>query len=624
MTQPGSCPSDQEPSGRGRPGGSELAAALALAWRAHRGAFTALAVVAVLAGLAPIAAAWLLRTILDGLVSRRGDLVPLVLALGVAAALTAALPGLSQYLSAQSGRAVQRHALGALFAAVGRMAGLRRLEDPEFQDQLRFAQQAGSSGPGQVLSGSIAMAQSAITLAGFVLTLAVLSPPMTAVVAAAAIPAIFLERGAARRQAALLRGTTHAQRRQFFYADLLSSLPAAKEIRLFGLSRFFRVRMLGELAEVHAASTRADRRQLAVSASLAVLGAGVAAGGLIWAVLAATAGRLTVGDVSMLVAALSSVTVALTVIINSAGHTYQALLMFASYREVLATAPDLPVPAEPACVPALRRGIELDDVWFRYGPDQPWVLRGVTCFLAHGQATALVGHNGAGKSTLVKLLCRFYDPERGRIRWDGTDLRDMDPAALRQRVSAVFQDYMAYELSAADNIGVGDLTRAGDDDARHAAARRAGVHDMLAGLPRGYLTLLTQTYFDLADKENPQTGVLLSGGQWQRVALARAFLRGGRDLMILDEPNAGLDAEAEAEIHARLTASREGRTTVLISHRLNAIREADHIVVLAGGVIAEQGDHDALMAGAGTYARLFSLQARGYARHQVPLEASRG
>ena len=228
----------------------------------------------------------------------------------------------------------------------------------------------------------------------------------------------------------------------------------------------------------------------------------------------------------------------------------------------------------------MRRGIELDDVWFRYGPD------------------------------------------RGRILWDGTDLRDMDPARLRQRVSAVFQDYMACELSAADNIAVGDLTRAGDGHAMHAAARRAGVHDMVAGLPHGYRTLLTQTYFDLADKENPQTGVLLSGGQWQRVALARAFVRGGRDLMILDEPNAGLDAEAE--IHARLMASRQGHTTVLISHRLNAIRDADHIVVLSGGVIAEQGDHDALMAAAGTYARLFSLQARGYADSHVPLGASHG
>jgi ATP-binding cassette subfamily B protein len=120
-------------------------------------------------------------------------------------------------------------------------------------------------------------------------------------------------------------------------------------------------------------------------------------------------------------------------------------------------------------------------------------------------------------------------------------------------------------------------------------------------------------YYDPADKDNPETGVLLSGGQRQRVALARAFLRGGRDLMILDEPSAGLDAEAEHDIHVRLRDSRRGRTTVLISHRLNTVRAADHIVVLSDGVISEQGDHDSLIALDGTYARLFSLQAAGYA-----------
>jgi ATP-binding cassette, subfamily B, bacterial len=177
----------------------------------------------------------------------------------------------------------------------------------------------------------------------------------------------------------------------------------------------------------------------------------------------------------------------------------------------------------------------------------------------------------------------------------------------------VFQDYMTYELTAADNIAVGDLSRADQPETLAAAARAAGVHDTLAALPKGYQTLLTRMYFDTADEDNPQTGVMLSGGQWQRVALARAFLRGERDLMILDEPSAGLDAEAEHDIQARLRESRRDKTTVLISHRLNTVREADHIVVLSDGTITEQGDHDALMAVDGTYARLFSLQARGYA-----------
>jgi ATP-binding cassette, subfamily B, bacterial len=603
-----------------------LAAAVALAWRAHRRAFVGLAAVAGLTGLAPIAAAWLLRAILDDIVGHHTSarLVQLVVAMGMTGVVTAVLPSLNQYLSAQSGRAVERQSAARLFTAVGSLAGLRSLEDPAFQDQLRFAQQAGASGPGQVVSGSIAIVQSAMTLAGFIVTLAVLSPVMTAVVVAGVVPAIFLERGMARRQAALVQGITHGQRRQFFYAGLLCSVTAAKEIRLFRLGGFFRERMLAELGDVQRASARADRRVLAASTGLAVLSAAVAAAGLAWAALAASAGRLTIGDVSILVAALASGTSALTGIINSAGITYRALLMFASYRQVLATAPDLPVPAEPLPARALCSGIQMDDVWFRYGPDQPWVLRGVTCLFPRGQAIALVGHNGEGKTTLVKLLCRFYDPERGRILWDGTDLRDMDPADLRDRISVVFQDYMAYEMSAADNIGVGDLTVAWERARLHAAAEQAGIHKTLAGLPRGYQTLLTRTYFDLADRDNPQTGVLLSGGQWQRVALARAFLRGGRDLMIMDEPSAGLDADAEHELHAQLGRTRRDRATVLISHRLNTVRDANHIMVLSDGVISEQGDHDALIARGGTYARLFSRQARGYATDPVTAGSRNG
>jgi ATP-binding cassette subfamily B protein len=350
-----------------------------------------------------------------------------------------------------------------------------------------------------------------------------------------------------------------------------------------------------------------------IYAGLAALSALVAAGGLWWAVLAAARGQLTVGDLSLLVAALAAAAAGLTVIITSAAMTYQALLMCRSYEEVMAEGPDLPQPPHPAGVPCLRDGIRLDDVWFRYAPDQPWILRGVSFFIPRGKALALVGHNGAGKSTLVKLICRFYDPDRGRILWDGADLRDLDLAGLRERVSVVFQDYMAYEFSAADNISVGDLSAASDPGSLAAAARRAGLHDTLAALPRGYDTLLTRGFFDLADKDDPQTGVLLSGGQWQRLGLARAFLRAGRDLVILDEPSSGLDAEAEHEIHNSLREDHHERATVLISHRLNTLCDADHIVVLRDGVVAEQGDHDALMARSGTYARLFSLQAKGYA-----------
>ncbi|RJL32251.1 ATP-binding cassette domain-containing protein [Bailinhaonella thermotolerans] len=259
----------------------------------------------------------------------------------------------------------------------------------------------------------------------------------------------------------------------------------------------------------------------------------------------------------------------------------------------------------------LRRGIEVRDLWFRYSPEHPWVLRGVDFEIPAGGSVGLVGRNGSGKSTLVKLLCRFYDPVRGAILWDGRDLREFEPGAIRERMSAVFQDFMSYDLSAAENIGVGDLT-AIDDRARiEEAARAAGVHDKLAALPRGYDTALTRIFFDVSD-DDPSTGVILSGGQWQRLALARALVRGGRDLLILDEPSSGLDAQAEHEIHTSLKLHGRDRTRLLISHRLSAVRDADLLVVLDEGRITEQGDHASLMRAGGVYADLFTLQAAGY------------
>jgi ATP-binding cassette subfamily B protein len=260
----------------------------------------------------------------------------------------------------------------------------------------------------------------------------------------------------------------------------------------------------------------------------------------------------------------------------------------------------------------VREGIEVRDVWFRYDADHPWVLRGVNMFIPHGASVALIGLNGAGKSTLVKLLCRMYDPQRGGIYWDGTDIRDVAPDELRRRIGTVFQDYMCYDLTAAENVGVGDLNRLDDREHIRNAAEHAGVHAKLTTLPRGYDTMLSRIFLDNADKDDPKTGVVPSGGQWQRLALARGLMRADRDLLILDEPSSGLDAQAEYAVHSRLRAIRSGRTSLLISHRLGSIRDADVIFVLSEGCIVEQGTHRELMEAGGDYCRLFTLQGSGY------------
>jgi ATP-binding cassette subfamily B protein len=299
---------------------------------------------------------------------------------------------------------------------------------------------------------------------------------------------------------------------------------------------------------------------------------------------------------------------AISNLVSRLADVYQGLLLFGHYTDVVSAGPDLLLAASPAELPALRRGIELKDVWFRYDPDHPWVLRGVSLFIPHGRSVALIGLNGAGKSTLVKLLCRFYAPERGQILWDGVDIAEFDVGSLRRRIGATFQDFCRYDATAAENVGLGNLDRIGDLAAIRQAAADAGIDAKLTGLREGYATFLSRVFRDAELK----AGTALSGGQWQRVAIARSLMRRDADLLILDEPGSGLDPEAEHEVHLALGRHRAGRTSLLISHRLSTLRDADLIVVLREGRVAEQGDHEELMAARSDYARLFLTQAAGY------------
>jgi ATP-binding cassette, subfamily B, bacterial len=591
--------------------------AVSLTWQAAPHLVISRALVTAVQGVAPLAAAWCTKYTLDRLTGPDPTVAlvaPPVLLLALSALLVGVLAPVDNYLGNELGRRAELQARRRLFDAVAGLQGLRRFEDPEFLNRLRVADAPGSSAPCQILSELLSLGRALVIVGGFVTSMLTLSPLVTGVVVLAAIPAVLAQLAMSRRRAALLWNTSPLERREVFYSSLLTQIQAAKEIRLFGLAGFFGDRMLAERRSADVLRRGVDRGDFATQTGLALLAALVSGAGLVWAAFTAVGGSLTAGDLTMVVAAVAALQSGISGAVVAVAELSHDLLVFEHFRQVERTEPDLLEPATPSSLPVLRQGIEFRDVWFRYGDDLPWVLAGVDLTIPAGSAVGLVGHNGAGKSTLVKLLCRLYDPTRGAILWDGVDLRDVPVAELRLRIGAVFQDFMCYDLTAAENIGLGDLDAITDLQRIEAAGRNAGVDATVRALGKGYRTLLSRNFADEADEadETPGTGVFLSGGQWQKLATARAMLRDDRDLMILDEPSSGLDADAEHDLHHRLRGLRQGRTSVLISHRLGALRDADLIITLSEGRVIEQGSHQALLARRGVYAGLFRKQASGY------------
>ncbi|MES9536169.1 ATP-binding cassette domain-containing protein [Actinomadura sp. NPDC000600] len=603
-----------------------MKAAYALAWRACPGMLLLQFAMAVTGGAAPVATAWLTKVALDELTAahpRMGALLWTAAGIGAVGVATAAASAVTAYAQGRARRAIGLLSQDRLFDAVNRMNGLSRLEEPRFHDRLRLAQQSAEHAPDQLVQMGLSTLRGTLGITGFLGTLVAINPIMAGAALVAAAPALLAHLGLSRRRAGLLWHVSPGLRRKLFYQMLLTDLQAAKEVRLFGLGGFLHGRMLTELRAANGAEDRLERSVVRVQVLLAALGALLAAGGLLWAVHAAAVRTISIGDVSVFIASLAGVQSGLLALVEGIAQGHQSALVFNHYMTVVGIGDDLAEPSRPRKLAPLTRSIELRDVWFRYSEDSPWVLRGLNLTVPHGTSLAVVGLNGAGKSTLVKLLCRLYDPERGAVLWDGVDVRDVPVEQLRQRIGAVFQDYMDYDLTAAENIGLGDLEAIGDPDRIRVAAERAGVHETVERLPAGYRTMLSRLFHagdeDGDEEEAARTsGVRLSGGQWQRLALARGLMRQGRDLMILDEPSSGLDAVAERQVHDRLREMRAGATSILVSHRLSAVRQADRIVVVQDGRILESGDHASLIAApGGVYARLFRSQAEGY-QEDVP------
>lgn len=586
-----------------------------LVWDAHAAAALAALVVTVALGAIPVVTAWVTKLLVDRLTGSSGGVGPVFAGLvvgGLVAATVVRQFGEEwvRYLEAQLGRRVNRLTQDRLFTKINSFTGLSWFERPQLQDQMRLAQQAGQVAP-QLLAVIAGVTQQSVTIAGFVVVVVAISPLLALVTLVVAVPQLLAQLRLAGQRVRLLEALSPHERREFFYRDLQVDPRAAKELRLFGLGSFFHRRMLDELSEIHAGEQALDRRELRVNSLLGVPAA-VLLGVALWLVVhAGVEGTITPGDLVLILAALAGISSGVISLVGQVAQASETIGIVGYYDELVGAHTLIKTARAGSPAPSLKDGIVFEDVWFRYGDELPWVLKGLDLRIPAGCSTGLVGPNGAGKSTIVKLLGRLYEPTAGRILWDGVDLLALDHESLRTRVGMVFQDYMTYDLTAAENIGVGNLERIDDRAHVQRTAELAGVAEAIERLPARYDTMLSRIHF-AGSEESEQSGVLLSGGQWQRLALARMLMRADRDLLILDEPTSGLDAEAEYHVNRIVHGETSGRTRLLISQRLNAVRVADRILVLENGRIIEEGSHAQLIAADGRYAKLFTLQARGY------------
>jgi ATP-binding cassette, subfamily B, bacterial len=479
---------------------------------------------------------------------------------------------------------------------------LEDFEDSELQDKLeRARRQAG--GRTSLIGQLFSQAQDMVTVASFAAGLLVYAPWLIALLAIALLPA-FIGEAHFNAQSYSLNFARTSERRELDYVRQTgASAETAKEVKIFGLNAFLIERYRTLATSFFDANRSIALRRAGWGSLLSAIGTiayYVAYAYIVWRTLHRD---FSIGDLTFLAGSFRRLRNLLeNLLLGFSQVAGQALYLddLLSFFEIQAEIVPPPNP-RPFPVP-IRNGFAFENVGFRYPGAERWAVRGLTFTLHAGETLALVGENGAGKTTLVKLLARLYDPDEGRILLDGYDLRQYDLFDVRANIGVIFQDFVRYHFTAADNIAVGRI-EARDDRARIVtAAERSLADEVIRKLPNGYDQVIGKRF---------RTGIDLSGGEWQKIAIARAYMRDAQ-LLILDEPTAALDARSEFEVFKRFKELSHGKTAVLISHRFSSVRMADRIVVLLDGTVESTGTHEQLLEQRGRYAELFELQAAGY------------
>ncbi|HEX2677735.1 MAG TPA: ABC transporter ATP-binding protein [Polyangiales bacterium] len=585
--------------------------AFSLVWQTSRAITVWLALLSAAAGLLPAAIAYVGKLIVDAVVTaarsgggvsaaRDAALFYVALELGLVVVLAAAQRGLTVCESLL--RALLGQRVNELILEKALTLSLADFEDSEFYDRMTRARREASQRPLSLVKRAFGLVQNAVSLVMYGGLLLHLSTWAVVALALAAVPVFVAETRFSADAFRLFRWRAPESRKQTYLETLLAREDHAKEVKLFGLGPLFMQRYRDIFTTIFGEDRALTVRRGVWGFVLGLLSTLAFYGAYAWIVLRAVVAAISLGDMTMYLLVFKQGQSALSAMLSAIGGMYEDNLYLSNLYEYLAHV-SVPARAGKNAGPNPGDGIRFDDVSFVYPGTETSALKHVSLHIPPGSKLALVGENGAGKTTLIKLLTALYEPSSGRVTLDGLDLREWDGEALRKRVGVIFQDFIRYQLLVGENIGAGDVDGFEDEPRWKRAAEKGMADPFVQRLPEQYHTQLGKWF---------KGGQELSIGQWQKIALSRAFMREAADILVLDEPTAAMDAEAEAEVFQRFRNLADNRMGIVISHRFSTVRMADQIVVLEQGAVVEQGSHEQLMAKNGRYARLFNLQAEGY------------
>ncbi|MEK6477085.1 ABC transporter ATP-binding protein [Catalinimonas sp. 4WD22] len=479
---------------------------------------------------------------------------------------------------------------------------LAQFEDADFYDKLERARRQTVRRT-TLMTQVLSQFQSIITIGFLAAALVAFNPWLILLIMVAVVPAFLGESHFNERSYSLNTQWTPERRELDYFRFIGASDETAKEVKIFGLSDFL-VKHFSKIADnYYMANRRVAIDRARWGSVFATIGTAGYYGAYIMIIVQTVNGQISIGDLTFLAGSFSRLRSLLENVLNQFSSMAEGALYLQDFFEFFEMKPLIALNENSLTVPQpIKRGFTFENVGFKYPNTDIWAVRNLSFTLHAGEKLALVGENGAGKTTIIKLLTRLYDPNEGRILLDGYNLKEYNPAELREAIGVIFQDFVRYQMNASTNIAVGKIEEKDNRVRVDDAAYRGMADQVISKLPKGYEQMIGRRFAE---------GVNLSGGEWQKIAISRAYMRDAQ-LLVLDEPTAALDARAEYEVFRRFADLTEGKSAVLISHRFSTVRMADRILVLEKGGLLEIGTHEELLIKGGKYAELFDLQAQGY------------